>query len=190
MYAHGYALKLMRDSQPNADGQKDVPSFWKNICEFMGPKFKKIVVEGTPTCLWDAPEPSKPTWGVSEAYLLSFDLRRHLAEVMYKHHQDSAQIGGQGFRQLEKTERVLPDWVPEGTDDDTLQNRWGSVALPIFCANALVGMPRKEACVVEDIDGSVLSAAAGMEYAVELDGSEYYVKTAGDVLQCRWLDLH
>ena len=31
---------------------------------------------------------------------------------------------------------------------------------------------------------------AGMQYIVELDGSEWYVKTAGDVLQCRWLALH
>ena len=31
---------------------------------------------------------------------------------------------------------------------------------------------------------------AGMQYTVELDQSDYYVKTAGDVLQCRWLALH
>ena len=90
------------------------------------------------------------------------------------------------FRQLEETERVLPDWLPEGTDDDTLRNRWGSGARPIFYANALVGMPRNKACVVEDIDGSVRKIARTSEREIPIGGCLVWVCGFASKVKGRW----
>ena len=139
----------MHESEVNAMGEQEIPAYWKEICEFMAPKFRQIVVEGTPTALWDKPEPSKPTWGVQEAYLLSFQLRLYLARMMQHYHGDDALIGGQGYRQLEVNEEVQEGWVPQGTEQHVIQTQWGSVSPPIFCARLMVGMTRMQACAVQ-----------------------------------------
>ena len=57
----------------------------------------------------------------------------------------------------------------------------------VFTAALIIARTRGLLAVFSEIIGR---GQAGMEYAVELDGTKYYVKTAGDVVQCRWLALH
>ena len=57
----------------------------------------------------------------------------------------------------------------------------------VFTAALITARTRR---LLDDFSEIIGLGQAGMEHLVELDGTKYYVKTAGDVLQCRWLALH
>ena len=89
-----------------------------------------------------------------------------------------APFGG-GADRLSATRARPARLSADAADIDTMKK--------VFAAALIAARHRN---LLADFSGLIERGQAGMEYAVQLDGSDYYVKTAGDVLQCRWLALH